>query len=610
MYNKRYNTGNPVGSSDPRDSFDDKANFDIFANSNNDTYSDRLGVNRYTMTGMQNIFKDALQNIGFQNVGDYTSGLVITSYNQTVRDADGGFWRISGQTELPYTTTGAGLPEDGAFFLAGDIDLRSDLSGAPSSGLGAMLVNGAVVQVATIADLRLVTPAYDGQQFEVLGHTIPGIGGGIFYHDSASSVADDNGFTIVTAGGKRWIRRNDCVFTPDMYGAIGNGTADCTAAVTKIIAKAGKNQITGSGTYKTTALVNNLGADFSDDIRILNNGSLYNTYAHRNFMWGHEHLYGHYNRVRAKQNIKIVFSGDSTTYGEGPSTPENNIDQVFLRAASADGFSNVTVVNHGRPTFNTEDWNTTYAAIDIAANPNVLVLRWGLNDSARTLEQFNTSLRSGLTKVRNAFPLTSGVSIILMTPNSTDEPAGPRPMWLEEVQKIVRRAARDFHCGFIDTYGLLQNGKGYVGTTEMWMDVYNLHPVKSYNWILGSFIYDMLLPVALRSRFGRVDKTFSYKNSWVAPAFPYDALVCFKSNGLVNLKGSVRNGTMTTNTVIATLPEGYRPNSLFSMHPVPTNNGTSWSTGTIGINPNGDITIMNITGNSVVSFDGISFKCD
>src|SRR5690606_25698884 len=65
---------------------------------------------------------------GYQFVGDYGPGIEITEYNQLIRDADGEFWRVSGQVELPYVTTGAGISEGGALVPAGDAALRQDLA--------------------------------------------------------------------------------------------------------------------------------------------------------------------------------------------------------------------------------------------------------------------------------------------------------------------------------------------------------------------------------------------------------------------------------------------------------------------------------------------------
>lgn len=81
--------------------------------------------------------------------------------------------------------------------------LSADLGGDVLQGKGAMLVNGSVIQVATIADLRALEPAFDGQQVALLGHTVAGVGGGMFYHDAASAASDDNGTVFVTSGGKR-----------------------------------------------------------------------------------------------------------------------------------------------------------------------------------------------------------------------------------------------------------------------------------------------------------------------------------------------------------------------------------------------------------------------
>src|SRR5699024_6120906 len=47
-------------------------------------------------------------------LGNYAEGVVITGYNQVLRGLDGLYWTASSTTSLPYTTTGEGVPEDGA----------------------------------------------------------------------------------------------------------------------------------------------------------------------------------------------------------------------------------------------------------------------------------------------------------------------------------------------------------------------------------------------------------------------------------------------------------------------------------------------------------------
>src|SRR5690606_41942901 len=76
-----------------------------------------------TMFPYTTLFRSFLANSGYQLIGDYAPDIEITAYNQIVRDDDGEFWRLAGQTELPYVTTGAGLPEGGAFVAVGDAAL-------------------------------------------------------------------------------------------------------------------------------------------------------------------------------------------------------------------------------------------------------------------------------------------------------------------------------------------------------------------------------------------------------------------------------------------------------------------------------------------------------
>ena len=47
-----YNTGNPIGSKDPRDLYDNAENFDYAANSDNGTFTDRLGTQRTTLSAL------------------------------------------------------------------------------------------------------------------------------------------------------------------------------------------------------------------------------------------------------------------------------------------------------------------------------------------------------------------------------------------------------------------------------------------------------------------------------------------------------------------------------------------------------------------------------
>ncbi|MGP9834204.1 SGNH/GDSL hydrolase family protein [Marinobacter sp. NSM] len=52
----KYNTGNPIGSADPRDRHDNSQAFDEAVSSENTTFTDRLGKSRLTLKGMEQVF--------------------------------------------------------------------------------------------------------------------------------------------------------------------------------------------------------------------------------------------------------------------------------------------------------------------------------------------------------------------------------------------------------------------------------------------------------------------------------------------------------------------------------------------------------------------------
>lgn len=179
-------------------------------------------------------------------------------------------------------------------------------------------------------------------------------------------------------------------------------------------------------------------------------------------------FYGASNKNNGDSTIRrIVISGDSTTFGVGATygTPATLLEDL----AEARGFTNVGIVNRGQSGKATFDWVNTYLAGDLAANPNLLILRWGANDPyfGRTPEQFITDLRQGLTTIR-ASKSAAQLSVLLMTPTSmNDVEKGRTEVWSEQIGPAIRQAAQDFQCAFIDSYGFFQNSHDAAG---VWMD--------------------------------------------------------------------------------------------------------------------------------------------
>lgn len=179
-----YNTQNPIGSADPRDLYDNAENADRLINGSENSYPDRLGNNRLSWAGMESRFADFLANSGYQFVGDYAAGIEITEYNQIVLDVSGEFWRLSGTAGLPYTTTGAGLPEGGAFVAVGDAALRQELADGTavvSSSTGPQTVAEALdrraVHFVNVQDMLAATGFTENQEIIVRGTTFVYQGG-------------------------------------------------------------------------------------------------------------------------------------------------------------------------------------------------------------------------------------------------------------------------------------------------------------------------------------------------------------------------------------------------------------------------------------------------
>lgn len=216
---------------------------------------------------------------------------------------------------------------------------------------------------------------------------------------------------------------------------------------------------------------------------------------------GQEYLYAIHSKLISGTAAKITFSGDSTTEGGGSGASGQFIlSTSVLNEAVRRNFYNVTTVNAGHSGAATNDWVSTYLAADLAGAPDLYVIRWGLNDPfyGRTLSQFETSLRQGLTTIRASYSL-SQMSILLMVPNTANDTANGRDeAWLEQVKVVCRQAAEDFQCAFIDTFSIWPDAQNAAGR---WMDDIGggvaLHPKNEMNSWISTVISNLIFPCAI-----------------------------------------------------------------------------------------------------------------
>ncbi|RYA73925.1 hypothetical protein DD594_28540, partial [Enterobacter cloacae complex sp. 4DZ1-17B1] len=89
-----YNTNNPLGSTDPRDLYDNAQNLDQATNTLTDEeWLDRFGVSRLTWFGMEKRYQEKLASMGWVLLDSFQDGNTLTSTDQALRwklpDGDG-----------------------------------------------------------------------------------------------------------------------------------------------------------------------------------------------------------------------------------------------------------------------------------------------------------------------------------------------------------------------------------------------------------------------------------------------------------------------------------------------------------------------------------------
>lgn len=154
-----YNTGNPVGSVDVRDLYDNSENLDNFANGPLDAYTDRLGVSRQSLQGIRNASQ-------YQVLGPYAAGLNFTAQNQ-VFSYLGEFYAPGPSIVLPYTTSGAGAGEIANFRPVGEAILRSDMANSADPAKGAALVGFSSETVYSALTRALASNTLDTTRIDV-----------------------------------------------------------------------------------------------------------------------------------------------------------------------------------------------------------------------------------------------------------------------------------------------------------------------------------------------------------------------------------------------------------------------------------------------------------
>lgn len=312
-------------------------------------------------------------------------------------------------------------------------------------------------------------------------------------------------------------------------GAVGDGVTNDEAALELVLANASDDIELPPGEYLVTDRpANPLGRPYRGRGRVVKavpgGTRQLNTRAHDGqLIFGQENLHAFMAKLfQGLTTAKVVCSGDSTTAGDGTTAPWGFVQA--LAAASYDRGHHVSFTNSGHSGENTSEWVSTYLAADLALNPDLYVVRWGINDpfNGRTIAQFAADLDAGLTQCRAAKTIAQ-MAILIMVPNSTsDTPNGRDEKWYEDARDVCRELAEKHGCAYFDTYGLFQNSRDAAG---LWMDDpfgdgRAIHPANIMNAWIASKLADLVFPHLLRPRIA--DGTnYSKTASSLPSTYPY-----------------------------------------------------------------------------------------
>jgi lysophospholipase L1-like esterase len=325
-------------------------------------------------------------------------------------------------------------------------------------------------------------------------------------------------------------------------------------------------------------------------------------------VFGREYLAAIHKRIATLLIATILFCGDSTTYGVGVDS-DYKLDQLMVSFANNQSppIGNITTINNGHSGATCAEWiSLGYLTADIAVSPDLMIIRYGLNDgNTDTPAQLEANLRTALTTIRASLPLES-TSIILMTPNACN--SGLRnDTWLKGINAAYKRAARDFCCCFIDTYALFKDVENAGGWMDTQVDGSHIHPLNVMNIWISDIICNVAFPRMLVAKSGSMLPVWvvpTLQNGWTSFNISTHSQEGYYKDaaGVVHLKGLIKGGSTAASSVIFNLPAGHRPAKILFC-PI-----CAYSLfGSIQILPNGNVIVDNIPNNTYVSLEGVSF---
>lgn len=150
-----YNTLNPLGSTSPKDLFDNASNFDEGMNSGAPSFYDRFKKRRETWAGMQKLVTDFLETMGFEATHlIYVDGtpLTVDRPTQLIERAPS-VYKVKAPATFPVNLTGTWATDQLLLVDVGDAALRAALAdgATPTNGDAMIAVKKLAAGVSAVA---------------------------------------------------------------------------------------------------------------------------------------------------------------------------------------------------------------------------------------------------------------------------------------------------------------------------------------------------------------------------------------------------------------------------------------------------------------------------
>ncbi|MCU9521142.1 hypothetical protein OE325_05530 [Pseudomonas aeruginosa] len=193
-----YATGNPLGSKDPRDLYDNAENFDAAMNDRtNVAWRDRFGVSRKTWFGIEDQVNTSLARSGFELPPlQYVDGSPLTVDRSTqIIERDGNLYSVKLPSSFPVVLSGNWSEDEGLLVVRGDQSLRQEIT-STSPSEGSSIIGNSTVSVSSVADIKNQTKRADLKLSLSSYHPLGKSGGGTFIWSPSTPKSNHDGGTI------------------------------------------------------------------------------------------------------------------------------------------------------------------------------------------------------------------------------------------------------------------------------------------------------------------------------------------------------------------------------------------------------------------------------